>query len=428
MKILIVSSFLPFPLYSGGQVRLFNLIKELSKNHETTLICEKRTNQTTDDVKEIEKICKKVIAVNRRKQWTIENIVNSGISSKSFLASGHTHKEMNKIIKNELAENVFDLIHVETYYVMQNLPETSIPIVLAEHNIEYQVYKRFVQNSPLALRPLLNLDIAKIKKEEEACWKNAARLIAVSKEDSSVMEQQGVNPIIVANGVDTVKFKSKIIHSTSSVQENQKSKIKKILFMGDFKWIQNRDAVKFIIEDIWPQICSHSGKRSAPRISNTENQRDPGQARMTDVFNIKLWIVGRNIPESIKKLTNDPDIIFDEKSSGMPTEQIFQDADVLLAPIRVGGGTSYKILESMSCGTPVVTMPMSAESIEATSNQDIMTGQTASELAEKTLELLGDEELYNKLAINGRKLIERKYTWKKIAGDLERIYQDAAHK
>ncbi|MBU3978734.1 glycosyl transferase family 1, partial [Patescibacteria group bacterium] len=60
MKILLISSYLPYPLFSGGQIRLYNLLKELSRNHRVTLICEKRGNQTESDVKEIEKICEKV--------------------------------------------------------------------------------------------------------------------------------------------------------------------------------------------------------------------------------------------------------------------------------------------------------------------------------------------------------------------------------
>ena len=137
---------------------------------------------------------------------------------------------------------------------------------------------------------------------------------------------------------------------------------------------------------------------------------------------MKLWIVGREIPASIKGLTHDPDIFFDESKSVYPTEKLFQEADILLAPIRIGGGTSYKILESMSCGTPVVATKMSAQSLEATDNLNIMVGGSPAELAEKTLKLLSDKKLYEKCAKNGRKLIEEKYTWKRIAGDLEKVY------
>src|SRR6266566_734459 len=90
MKILVVSSYLPFPLYSGGQVRLFNLIKELSSKHEITLICERRPQQTAHDIAEVKKICKEVITVDRKKQWSASNIVKAGVSSNSFLVTGHT--------------------------------------------------------------------------------------------------------------------------------------------------------------------------------------------------------------------------------------------------------------------------------------------------------------------------------------------------
>jgi polysaccharide biosynthesis protein PslH len=400
MRILMVSSFLPYPLFSGGQVRLYNLIKELSEKHEITLICEKRSHQTEADVREIEKICKKVVTVGRRRQWGVGNILKTAASANSFLVTGHTSKEMKKKIEEELQREKFDLIHVETFYVMQNLPSTILPVVLAEHNIEYAVYDRFAKSATMLVKPLLLLDIAKLKREEEALWKKATRVVAVSNEDKKVMTNAGLTPAIVANGVDTQKF------SFNPLTRSARSGQKKILFLGDFKWLQNRDAAKFIIEEIWPILRQGFGGQAG-------NTRDNG---------LKLWIVGRKIPESIKNLAIDSNIIFDEESSVKPTEELFHEADILLAPIRIGGGTSYKILESMSCGTPVVTMPLSSIAIEARGGHDIMVGETPSELSEKTLSLLSDESLYKKIAVNGRKLIEEKYTWKKIAEDLDEVY------
>jgi polysaccharide biosynthesis protein PslH len=399
MRILMVSSYLPYPLLSGGQVRLYNLIKELSGKHQITLICEKRSNQTGRDVEEVEKICKKVITVERRRQWGFRNIAKTAFSKNSFLVTGHTHQEMRQKIKEELKKEKFDLIHVETFYVMQNLPQVLLPVVLAEHNIEYQVYKRFVDRATALVKPLLMLDIAKLKREEEGFWKKAARLIAVSESDAAIMREYGLDPEIVSNGVDVEKFSKK------QEARSKKQKEAKILFIGDFKWLQNRDAATWIVKDIWPLIQQKA--RSKKQKAN-------------------LWIVGREIPESIKSLTNDSSIIFDEETSKKPTEQIFQEADLLLAPIRVGGGTSYKILEAMSCGTPVVTMPMSAEAIGAGDGESIAVGKTEQELAEKVVRVLSDQDFYKKLAINGRKLIEERYTWKKIANDLENIYKNVA--
>ncbi len=409
MKILMISSYLPYPLFSGGQIRLYNLIKELSGHHEITLICEIRPHQSNDDIREVEKICKKVITVERRKQWTPQNIVKSIASSHSFLVIGHTHQLMQKKIQDELERNKYDVIHVETFYVFQNLSATSLPIILGEHNIEYLVYKRFVDRAPFFLRPFLSLDIAKMKKEETAFWKKATKLIAVSEDDKIVMEEAGLSPSIVPNGVNTNQFTLKDIDK--AIKDNEK----KILFIGDFKWLQNRDAVRFIIKEIWPRI-------KKVILSGAKNPKDPS-GKPQDDNGVKLWIVGRRIPGSIKSLANDPDIIFDEESSARPALEIFQEAAILLAPIRIGGGTSYKILESMASGTPVVTRKMSAESILAQDNEEIMVGQSAEELAGKSVTLLIDPGLYKKIALNARVLIEKKYTWKKIAKVLESVYE-----
>ena len=144
-----ISSYLPYPLFSGGRIRLYNIIRGLSSNHEITLVCEKRDYQTQEDVKEVEKFCKKVIAVERRKQWTFSNIIKAGISFSPFLVVGHTNELLKKAISQVVNNEKFDLIHVETFYVQQNIPITTLPIVLVEHNLEYLVYKRFADKAPV---------------------------------------------------------------------------------------------------------------------------------------------------------------------------------------------------------------------------------------------------------------------------------------
>jgi glycosyltransferase involved in cell wall biosynthesis len=391
MKILVVSSYLPFPLFSGGQVRLYNLIKELSSKHEITLICEKRPNQAEKDIEEVKKICKNVYTVDRRRQWSIDNVLRSGISAHSFLITGHTHLEMKQKVEELLQTESFDLIHVETFYVMQNVPQTNIPIVLVEHNIEYKVYEKFLQRAPAILRPLLKMDITKIKKEEESFWARANSLVAVSVDDKKVMEASGFKPAVVSNGVNTEQF------SFKNVSKAIEQKEKKVLFIGDFKWIQNQDSAMFIIKEIWPEIESK--------------------------IDAKLWIVARSIPNSIRSLSNNPTILFDEESSSKPTQEIFQEASVLLAPIRVGGGTSYKILEAMSCGTPVVTMKLSADALEAKDGEQLMVGQSSTELAQKTISLLENKSVYEHVSKKGRAFVEENYKWEEIAKKLDEVYQ-----
>jgi polysaccharide biosynthesis protein PslH len=402
MNILMVSSYLPYPLVNGGNIRLFNLIKKLSDKHKITLICEKRDFQTIEDVRVLEKYCKKVITAPRRKQWSLMNIIRTTYSKDAFLVTGHTIDLLKEKILEELANDHFDLIHVETFYVMQNIPETNIPIVLAEHNIEYLVYKRFADRAPFVLRPLLYADIAKLKRNEEQAWKRASRLIAVSEEEKNIMGNNDVT--IVPNGVDIEKFTLKKFQRKNrhSFIDHNKPQEKEILFIGDFKWMQNRDSVRWIINDIWPFLLRAVGNE----------------------VKLKLHVVGKNIPEDIKAIKKYDGIEFDENAP-KETVEIFRKADILLAPIRVAGGTSFKILEAMATGVPVVTTTRGIIGLAAEADKHAIAVDDTQAIVEKTACLLRDEELYNNIAINARKLIEEKYNWEVIVNALDKVYKSA---
>ncbi|MGH7245392.1 MAG: glycosyltransferase family 4 protein [Candidatus Levyibacteriota bacterium] len=392
MKILIVSSYVPYPLTSGGYIRLYNLLKQLSQRHEITLICEKRSKQvlTSDDIKVLEKFCKKVIVIPAKKQWSWQNIAKAGTSSLPFLLTGHTHSAMKQAIIDTLREKRFDVIHVETFYIFQNVPKTYLPIILAEHNIEYLVYERFAKTAPAYMRPILSLDIAKMKYWEKKFWKRATKLVAVSQEDKKYMGREDV--VVVPNGVDIKAF--------PFVKEKER-KEKRVLFIGDFKWVQNMNTARWILTEIWPKISE----------------------QLPSDFPAKLWIVGKHIPDSLRSL-NANGIIFDENAP-KETAKIFARADVLLSPITVGGGTSYKILEAMATGCPVVTTQLGVKGLGARHDIHALVGETTSDLAKHVETLLLQKRVAEKIRSNARKLIEEHFTWETIAKTLEGVYRSA---
>ena len=394
MKILMVSSYLPYPLHSGGNIRLYNILKKLNKKHNVTLVCEKRPYQTEKDIAEVKKICSKLITVFRKKQWNLSNILLSAVSPNSFLVTGHTLIPMREKIEGLLAKEKFDLIHAETFYITHNIPESSLPLVVAEHNIEYMVYQRFSRSASPLLKPLLYIDISKIKKNEEDTWKRANAVITVSKDDGEIVKQLNKNVYVIPNGVNINKFK--IQNSKFKIDREEKT----VLFIGNFKWVQNRDAAGFILKEVWPILKSKF---------------------KSEKLKIRLWIVGKNIPDYFKKYNNE-DIVFDENAPD-DTSLIFQKSDILLAPIRVGGGTSYKILEAMASGVAVVTTTLGASGLGVENNRDILIAESEDELIKGIQKLASDEGFYRKISKNARKLIEDKYTWEKIVKNLEEAYK-----
>lgn len=391
MKILMITPYLPYPLLSGGQIRTYNLLKNLKDKHEIHLYSIIKDDAEKEFVPELEKFCESVNVFKRsRKPFTLRNVILAAITPYPFLVTRNLPIRAKSVLTKILHQGKFDLIHAETFYVMPNIPKTQVPTLLVEQTIEYLVYQDFAKQFKIkSLKPFLMFDVNKIKYWEMYYWKRATRLATMSEEDKKFI--LGFIPKakidIVANGVDASFFKE---------VKRKKLESPVVLFVGQFKWLPNRDAAHFIHRDIWPYI-----KKEIP--------------------NCKLWIVGRHPTPEIKALDGEPDIIVDEGIEDI--RQAYAGASVLLAPIRSGRGTKYKILEAMASGTPVVATSLGIEGIKARDEMEVLIGEGAKDLAKKTVEILADKKKAKRLATTANKLILKHYNWKIISLRLDRIYK-----
>ena len=339
MKILMLTPYLPYPLLSGGQIRSYNLLKNLAKKHQITLVALIKHDDEKKYIANIAQYCHQVIVAKRpEKPWTLTNIIQTGFGKYPFLVVRNYSTEAKSAVIEKLRAEQFDLIHAETFYVMPHIPTTQTPILLVEQTIEYLVYQHFVETMRfLPLRWLFSLDVAKIRYWEEYYWKQATRVVAMSEPDKEVMLSR-IPPLdvsIVPNGVDSMvfKFQNKTLNTDPT-----------ILFVGNFKWLQNREAVSILVNKIWPRIVKQ-------------------------IPDAKLWIVGRFPTPEILALKDKQVEISDNIED---IRQAYQKSDMLLAPIYGPGGTRYKILEAMASGLPVVTTPQGIEGLGAVDSKEAL--------------------------------------------------------
>lgn len=393
MKILFVSALMPYPLHSGGQVRVYNLLSRLSRNHEITMVTFLRDLSEKQYEKDLS-FCKKIITVYRGHAWQLGYVIRSLVGTKPLLTASYDHEGLRQEIERELATGEYDLIHIEPWYVWPALPKTKLPVVVATHNIEYEVYTEYVRRFPIVpLRPGYFWDVLKLRYWEQTIWKLASRIVSVSEDDARAIRRHvGMHPEVrvIANGVDVQTFRF-IARGVSRDPV--------FLFVGSFAWMQNRDAVHWLLTAIWPMI----------------RDTHPGAT---------MRIVGRGLPEALKKVAQQQQAILLENVEHINKE--FQQANILLAPIRVGGGTSFKVLEAMASGLPVVTTPVGAAGLNVTHGQELLIGDSAEDIVAAVDSLLATPHTYRDMALKARKTIERDYTWDTIARSLERLWHETA--
>jgi glycosyltransferase involved in cell wall biosynthesis len=396
MKILMLTPYLPYPPSDGGQVRSYALIKRLSRKHDITLVCFTRQHNTSKQVRHMEKFCRKILIFERGQAWTIPNILRTGFSLYPFLVNIYNSPEIRPALQKEISRGEYDLIHAETFYVMPYLPQTSLPTVLVEQTIMSRVFRHYIETDKRWwLKPLLAVDVTKIGYWEQYFWKKASRLVAVSQEDAQIMKKMvgQLRVDVVPNGVgeDFENIKPEIHYNRT------------ILYMGNYKWIQNWEAAQILAMQVFPLI-----KKKVPEA--------------------RLAIAGQFITDQVRSLsTKDIKIIELEDYDHQGVVDAYRKSGLLVAPIYGPGGTRLKILAAMASMVPVVTTPLGAEGYGAQDGKSILIGATPGEMAEKAALVLSDKSLYEGIATAAKLLVESKFTWGPITQHLESIYRDLTH-
>lgn len=391
-----LTPYLPYPPASGGQVRSYNLLKNLGKKHQIFLVALIKNKKEKRFVKNLKEFCQEIYLCQRSQSpWIFKNILKAIFSPYPFLIIRNSSSQARKVINQLLKNNHFDLIHAETFYIMPHLPKTNIPILLAEQTIEYKVYQHFVKNLNFLIRPLFYLDIIKLKFWEKYFWKKATVVAAVSKSDKKNMLAllPSLKIKIIPNGAGEDLMK---IFSNQKKMNDITKPI--FLYQGNFAWLQNTEAAIILAKNVFPKLKQK-------------------------IKNCSCYIAGQKAKEKIGYLKKYGVKIVDINPSNLnKVKKLYQQAAIFLAPIEGPGGTRLKILGAMAAGIPVISSKTAVEGLEVTHKKDVFVAKNYSDFIKYSIELLKNPSLYQKIRENARKLIEKKYNWAIIARQLETIY------
>jgi glycosyltransferase involved in cell wall biosynthesis len=84
---------------------------------------------------------------------------------------------------------------------------------------------------------------------------------------------------------------------------------------------------------------------------------------------------------------------------------------VSAAPLFIGGGMIFKVLEAMSFGLPVVATTIANEGIMAKDGEELLIADEPDTFSRTIASLMKDAELWRSVSDRGRQMVNSKYSW-----------------
>jgi glycosyltransferase involved in cell wall biosynthesis len=98
---------------------------------------------------------------------------------------------------------------------------------------------------------------------------------------------------------------------------------------------------------------------------------------------------------------------------------MYQQAAIVVSPLRFGAGTQNKVLEAMAMGIPVVSGTVGYAGLEIENGEGVFLETTSQGFADKVIELLESESLRQETGMKGNSVAKTKFSWDIISTQLE---------
>lgn len=390
MKILYLTTRLPYPVLAGDKIRAYNMMLQLKKmGHHVTLVCLYNEKDNLEEALKHNEIFDEIYPIKFETKKAYLNTLWALINDKPFIVQYFYSSDMQKQVDRLLKEECFDLI---TGYMPRIAPylekHTNENIMIDLCDAFSMIYKRRIEVSKSWFDKLkMFIEYNKMKKYEKKCMNIFNAQTVISERDKKYLQSisQKSNIYVVGNGVDTDYFAPNIVELKNN-----------ICFVGSMQYVPNIEAVTYFINDIFPII-----KKSIP--------------------DAKFRIIGANPKPALYELAAKYEGI-EVTGRVDDTRKYMKDCKVSVCPTKIAGGVQNKILEAMSMGIPVVTTTEGSQGINTSS--DILPVATSKEdFAEKVINIMINQQLRESISKQSREFILNNFSWDSVRKDLAKILE-----
>ena len=393
MKILFVANRVPYPPFRGDKLKIYNLAKRLSANHEIHLITFAESKEDYNYDEELGKLFKQVNIISLPKWQSYLNCLIAIFSNIPSQVAYFKSSKMNRLVQEFLSKNEIDIIHTQHLRMAQFTSKIQMPKILDLPDAFSLYWKRRIENQTNPIKRFFEkIEFKRLYKFEGEIVKNFNLGLVCSREDLNYMqtEHSSENIDLLKNGVDLDTFKS---------EGHDYTKNTTLLFTGNMDYAPNVDAVGYFVKEIFPSITS----------------KFP---------NVKFIIAGQRPVKQVLDLKASNI----EITGFIPNLKVmYQQASIVVSPLRFGAGTQNKVVEAMAMGIPVVSGNIGFEGLEIENGEGVFLETNPTEFANKVIELLQSEILRQQTGTKGNSVAKEKFSWDIISLQLESYCKSCAN-
>ena len=398
MNVLCVTPTLPVPT-SGGRTRVFNLIKQLAREHKVFVLSFIQPSEE-GMVSELTPHCERVELIRFdgfRPMGTWQNRIRGWYRILFHRRPRYVRTfpidRMRLPLRALLTEHDLDVALFEFLQTASLSVEVgALPGILVEHNVESHIARQQYHEAKNPIHKARDwLTWQKLLRYERQWVRRFPTCVAVSEADAMRLRQMAPNTDVhvVPNGVDVQHFTPREVKRARET----------LLFFGTLSYGPNLDAVLWFCNQMWPRI-----RKARPEV--------------------KLEVVGLDPPSQVQQLENLPGV---QITGFVPDiRPKLWSATATVVPLRLGGGTRLKILEALAAGCPVVSTSVGAEGLSLVDGEHLLLANTPEAFALRVVELLASPDLRENLVDSGRRIARREYDWAMIARRLQSVLHRAA--
>lgn len=386
VKILCITSRVPWPLEKGDKLRAYHQLKRLALRHEVTLFAVTDTPVHPDAKKELGAFCKNVVIVHHGGIRLLINLAGAIFSSLPFQVAYFTSAGAMKAFRKCFDESRPDAVYfqlIRTAEYRLSLP-SDVRTVIDYMDVFSKGVERRIPNVSWHKRWLFRAEWKRLLRYERSVFGRFSRHTVISEQDRNLLPVDRPDAIVVVpNGVDTAWFSP-----DRSIRKDFE-----LLFNGNMNYPPNVESAVFLVREVMPLVWQHHP-------------------------HVRLLISGADPSPEVRALAGEKVVV-----SGWVEDvrDNFNRSRILVAPMKSIIGLQNKLLEAMAMGLPCVTTSLSNNALGAKVGEEIVVADTAAEFAAAVDKLLTDEGLSLRIAENASRLVREQFAWEAFSAKLEKV-------